>query len=179
MSVKPFVKWAGGKTQLLEQIRNQYPQELGRTITKYAEPFVGGGAVLFDILNRYNLDEIYINDINAELINAYQIIQNSVDEMILLLELYRQEYLNLPLAERSGYYYLKRTRFNVLKTAHIETVETAALFIFLNKTCFNGLYRVNKRGQFNVPFNHAVNPAILDAGNLREISEKLQNVVIH
>ena len=76
--VRPFIKWAGGKGQLLNQIRNTYPRGLGEPVTRYCEPFVGGGAVLFDMLNNYNLDEIYINDVNAELINTYRIIQNDV-----------------------------------------------------------------------------------------------------
>lgn len=177
--IKPFIKWAGGKTQLLEEIRNQYPQKLGKTITKYAEPFVVGGAVLCDILNNYNLKEIYINDINAELINTYQTIKENVNFLIEELTEYKTEYLKLLEEERENYYYSKRDRFNELKTKHVENIESAALFIFLNKTCFNGLYRVNKKGLFNVPFNHAKNPAILDEENLKEFSIKLQNVTIH
>lgn len=177
--VKPFLKWAGGKGQLIKEIEKYYPFENDR-ITKYAEPFVGGGAVLFDILSKYNLDEIYISDINAELINTYLIIQGYIDDIIELLSIYQNRYVPLEKEERKTYYSDKRNRFNELKVNGNETenIEKAALMIFLNKTCFNGLYRVNRKGLFNVPMGAYKNPLICDEKNLRNVSEKLQKVRI-
>ena len=103
--IKPFVKWAGGKGQLLNNIREIYPKNLGSKITKYAEPFVGGGAILFDILTNYELDSIYISDINEELINTYITIRENVDNLILLLEKYQTEYIPLDTENRKFYYY--------------------------------------------------------------------------
>ena len=177
--VKPFLKWAGGKGQLIKEIENYYPFE-NSNIIKYAEPFVGGGAVLFDILSKYNLEEIYISDINAELINTYVIIREHIEELISLLNRYQSEYIPLETEERKPYYLKKRERFNDLKVNGNkgENIEKAALMIFLNKTCFNGLYRVNKKGLFNVPMGAYKNPLICDEKNLRAVSEKLQNVKI-
>ena len=177
--VKPFLKWAGGKGQLLKEIEKYYPFKDG-TITKYAEPFVGGGAVLFDILNKYNLEEIYISDINTELINTYISIREHIDELISLLFIYQNEYIPLDTMNRKKYYKQKRGRFNDLKVNgdKVENVEKAALMIFLNKTCFNGLFRVNKKGFFNVPIGAYKNPLICDEKNLRAVSERLQNVKI-
>lgn len=178
-AVKPFLKWAGGKGQLLKEIEKYYPFKNGKT-TKYAEPFIGGGAVLFDILSKYDLQEIYISDINAELVNAYRIIRDDIDELIDLLVRYQSEYIPLDKEERKSYYMEKREQFNDLKVNGDETIniEKAALMIFLNKTCFNGLYRVNKKGLFNVPLGAYKNPMICDESNLRAVSEKLQNVTI-
>lgn len=176
---RPFLKWAGGKGQLLREIEKYYPFDDCK-ITKYAEPFVGGGAVLFDILNRYDLEDVYISDINAELINAYSIVQKCVDELLDLLSMYQSEYIPLEIEDRKLYYIKKRDRFNELKVNGIEAenTEKAALMIFLNKTCFNGLYRVNRKGLFNVPMGAYKNPLICDETNLRKVSEKLQNVKI-
>ncbi len=175
----PFVKWAGGKGQLIREIEQYYPFGDGK-IKKYAEPFVGGGAVLFDILDKYDLDEVYISDINAELINAYIKIRDNADEIINLLYRYQNEYIPLETDERKIYYMSKRDRFNELKingdTA--ENAEKAALMIFLNKTCFNGLYRVNRKGLFNVPMGAYKNPLICDENNLRAVSDRLKNVEI-
>ena len=177
--VKPFLKWAGGKGQLLKEIEKYYAFD-NAVITKYAEPFVGGGAVLFDILSKYNLEEIYISDINAELINTYVIVRDNIEELIKLLKKYQLEYVPLETEERKSYYMAKRERFNNLKVNgnEAENIEKAALMIFLNKTCFNGLYRVNKKGLFNVPMGAYKNPLICDEKNLRAVSEKLQNVKI-
>jgi len=177
--VKPFLKWAGGKGQLLKEIEKYYPFDSG-VITKYAEPFVGGGAVLFDVLSKYDLEDIYISDINAELINTYAIVRDYIEELIKLLKKYQLEYVPLETEDRKLYYMAKRERFNDLKVNgnEAENTEKAALMIFLNKTCFNGLYRVNKKGLFNVPMGAYKNPLICDEKNLRAVSEKLQNVKI-
>lgn len=176
---KPFLKWAGGKGQLLSEIEKYYPFETGK-ITKYAEPFVGGGAVLFDILNKYDLGEIYISDINAELVNIYCIIRDDVDELITMLTVMQNEFVPMDTEHRKAYYLAKRERFNDLKVngdVNIN-IEKAALMIFLNKTCFNGLFRVNKKGLFNVPMGSYKNPMICYEENLRAVSEKLHNVTI-
>lgn len=180
MIVKPFIKWAGGKTQLLPQIRNKYPKELGKTINKYCEPFIGGGAVLFDILSNYTLKEVLINDINAELTNTYKQIKNHLDILGDKLYEMQEHFWKLNTEERKEYYYDKREWFNYLKVNGDEKVniEKAALFIFLNKTCFNGLFRVNKKGLFNVPMGSYKKPLICDTENLQNINILLQNVTI-
>lgn len=177
-AVKPFLKWAGGKGQLIKEIERYYPFENGK-ITKYAEPFVGG-AVLFDILSKYDLDEVYISDINAELINTYRIIRDDVDALIKMLSDMQNDFIPLDTDNRKAYYIKKRERFNDLKVNGDESIniEKAALMIFLNKTCFNGLFRVNKKGQFNVPMGSYKNPLICDELNLRAVSDKLQKVTI-
>lgn len=177
--VKPFLKWAGGKGQLLSEIEKYYPFSDGN-ITKYAEPFVGGGAVLFDILSRYRVEEVYISDINAELINTYCIIRDHVGELLSVLSTMQGEFVPMDTEGRKMYYMGKRAQFNILKLSgdEAENIEKAALMIFLNKTCFNGLYRVNRKGLFNVPMGAYKNPLICDEENLRAVSEKLQRVTI-
>ncbi len=177
--IKPFLKWAGGKGQLLSEIEKYYPFEDGK-IVKYAEPFVGGGAVLFDVLSRYDLEQVYICDINAELINTYRMIQDNIDELIPMLAAMQDEYVPLDTEHRKTYYMEKREQFNLLKinSEEVKNIERAALMIFLNKTCFNGLYRVNRKGLFNVPMGGYKNPLICDEENLRAASKKLQNVMI-
>lgn len=178
-AVKPFLKWADGKGQLIKEIEQYYPFGNSK-ITKYAEPFVGGGAVLFDILSRYDLKEVYISDINAELINTYRVIRDNIDDLIEILSAMQNDFIPLDTDDRKAYYIKKRERFNDLKVNGNENIniEKAALMIFLNKTCFNGLYRVNKKGLFNVPMGAYKNPLICDENNLRAVSEKLQKVTI-
>lgn len=193
--ITPFLKWAGGKGQLIEKIEDRFPVEFGKSINRYIEPFVGGGALLIHILSdkRYeNVKEIYINDINVRLINTYLAIQKSVDQVLELLKAYQNEYNQLfPTKEdqkafRTHYYYTKRALFNSYKDdlihSHIEEgkphVESAALFIFLNRTCFNGLYRVNSQGDYNVPMGRYVHPRIYDEANLEALSQALQRVTI-
>jgi DNA adenine methylase len=178
MTVKPFLKWAGGKSQILDNIRSKYPVGLGTTINKYAEPFVGGGAVLFDILGRYDMKEVYISDINRELINTYISIRDCIGELINSLKDLEQQYIVADDDVRKEIYYAARDRFNFLKSMGIESVELSTLFIFLNRTCFNGLYRVNSHGAFNVPQGSYKNPNICDERNLLAVSEKLQSVTI-
>ena len=171
---KPFLKWAGGKTQLLDEIRKYYPEK----IEKYCEPFVGGGAVLFDILTKFQPKEVLINDINPELTNTYVQIKNNVNDLISLLSLWQNNYLSLEMDARKEDYYEKRSRFNELILAKEDSVEKAALMIYLNKTCFNGLYRVNGKGLYNVPSGVYKNPAICNSENLRAVNKVLQNVQI-
>ena len=176
---KPFIKWVGGKGQLLSEINKLYPVELGKNINKYAEIFVGGGAVLFDILSKYKLDEVYISDKNLELINTYKSIRDDVGILIKLLKEMEEQYTSLNNENRKLYYYEKRREYNNLKINIEENnIEKAVLFIFLNKTCFNGLYRVNKKGEFNVPMGAYKKPKICDKENLKNVSLTLRNVKI-
>ena len=161
---KPFVKWVGGKRQLLRQFRELglYPPEDFSPITNtYYEPFVGGGAVFFDLLPK----NAELSDLNNELVTTYNVIKNNVDELIQSLQkhIYDKEY------------YLE---VRAKKVEDLSDVEVASRFIFLNRTGFNGLYRVNKSGQFNVPFGRYNNPVICDEKNLRQVSEALQDVSI-
>ena len=174
---KPFVKWVGGKTQLLEDIENALPRGLlqHESVT-YVEPFVGGGAVLFWILQEYpNITKAVINDINAELICTYRIVRNDVERLIAELTRLQREYIPLDDNGRKEYFLARRARFNEEGKSDLET---AALFIFLNRTCFNGLYRVNAKGKFNVPHGRYANPRICDAETLRADSALLQRVEI-
>lgn len=174
---KPFVKWVGGKTQLLDDIEKALPRNLSqRKSLTYVEPFVGGGAVLFWILQAYsNITRAVINDINAELICTYRVIKNRVEEVIDVLARLQKEYLPLDGNARKSYFLAQRARFN--EGNHSE-VDTAALFIFLNRTCFNGLYRVNSKGKFNVPHGRYAAPRICDEETLRADSALLQRVDI-
>ncbi len=171
---KPFVKWVGGKSQLLDEIREKYPSQ----IEKYCEPFVGGGAVLFDVLSKFKPKKVLINDINNELINTYKQIRDNCENLIAQLSEIHSLYKSQSMEKNKAYFYEKRERYNELKVNgdKAENLEKAALFIFLNKTCFNGLYRVNSKGLFNVPFNNAKNPLLCDEENLCACSSLLQNV---
>ena len=176
---KPFIKWVGGKGQLLPEINKLYPIELGKNINKYAEIFLGGGAVLFDILSKYKLDEVYISDKNLELINTYKSIRDNVDILIKSLKEMEEQYIPLNNEDRKIYYYEKREEYNSLKiNSEVNNIEKAILFIFLNKTCFNGLYRVNKKGEFNVPMGAYKKPKICDEENLKNVSLALKKVKI-
>ena len=175
--VKPFLKWAGGKTQLLQDIENKFPYKKEDKFS-YIEPFVGSGAVLFWVLNNFpNLKTAVINDLNEDLINSYKTIKSNVAELILILKRYENEYHSLAekTEEKKEYYYNKRELFN---TRTSESIAQTALFIFLNRTCFNGLYRVNKNNDFNVPIGSYNKPMICDDRNLLVISKLLQKVKI-
>lgn len=174
---KPFIKWVGGKTQLLDDIKKSLPRDLSqRSEVTYVEPFVGGGAVLFWILQEYpNITRAIINDINAELICTYRVIKYDVENLIIELNRLQTEYLTLDEISRKKYFLAQRARFNERNTTD---VETAALFIFLNRTCFNGLYRVNSKGKFNVPHGRYKNPKICDKDTLKADSAVLQRVEI-
>lgn len=178
ITAKPFVKWAGGKTQLLAQIDNEIPSEFKTTKFTYIEPFVGGGAVLFHLLNNYpNLEKVVINDINSDLTNTYKTIKNDVENLISVLQKWENEFHSLLEndVQKKEYYYQKRELFNTRKSTKIEQ---SALFIFLNKTCFNGLYRVNRKNEFNVPIGGYKKPLICDTGNLLAVNQLLKKVEI-
>lgn len=162
---------------MLDEIEKSLPRDLSsRQHITYVEPFVGGGAVMFRLLQEYpNIERAVINDINEELICTYRVIKESVDTLIAELSRIQTEYIPLNSDARKAYFMAKRAMFNSKKAT---PVETAALFIFLNRTCFNGLYRVNSKGGFNVPHGKYANPRICDAENLRACSEVLQKVEI-
>lgn len=183
---KPFLKWAGGKSQLLPQMRCYYPAELGNgAIYRYIEPFLGGGAAYLDIAQRFDIEESHLFDINEELILTYRVVQHDPGALIEQLTAHRQHYVALSETARSAYFYCVRERYNAQKSSvDFQTyssawVERAADMIFLNKTCFNGLFRVNASGLFNVPFGHYRNPVIFEEENLLYISQLLQNATLH
>jgi len=174
---RPFVKWAGGKTQLIGEIEKLLPADFAkREGATYIEPFVGGGAMLLWLLQKYpDIQTAVINDINKELICTYRVVKSSVEELVSTLEGMEEEYLNLPEDGRKACYLAARERFN---GGGLSDVLTAAYFIFLNRTCYNGLYRVNSKGAFNVPHGKYTNPQICNAHNLRAVSALLQRVNI-
>lgn len=175
---KPFLKWAGGKTQLIKDIERVLPIEITKEKFTYIEPFVGSGAVLFWMLNNFpKLEKAIINDINEDLINTYRIISSNPKELISILEVLQKEFHNLEGSEEEKklYYYQKRNLYNTRKE---EQCMQAALFIFLNRTCFNGLYRVNSKNLYNVPMGGYKKPTICDKENILAVSNALQKVEI-
>lgn len=175
---KPFIKWAGGKTQLLTQFKNILPHNLEEAEHfTYIEPFVGGGAMLFHMLQKYtNIGRVIINDINPNLITAYRVIRDTPERLITDLKMLQREFRQNSNEEARKEYFL-RIRKSYNEDTHNDVTNTA-MFIFLNRTCFNGLYRVNSKGYFNVPFGKYTNPTICDEELLLEDSKILQNVEI-
>jgi len=175
---KPFLKWAGGKTQLINEIERSLPYEITNKKFTYLEPFVGSGAILFWMLENFpKLEKAVINDINADLINTYRTIASKPKELISILQILQNEYHKLEGKdeEKKEYYYKKRELYNTRKE---EKSGQAALFIFLNRTCFNGLYRVNKSNGYNVPMGSYKKPTICDDQNILAVSTILQKVEI-
>ncbi|MES2544813.1 MAG: DNA adenine methylase [Bacteroidota bacterium] len=178
MRAKPFLKWAGGKTQLITDIEKALPTQFLKQKFTYVEPFVGSGAILFWILNNFpNVKNAVINDINSDLTNTYKVIASNPKELISVLNQFQAEYHNIDLQTeiKREYYTQKRTLFNTRST---DLVTQAALFIFLNRTCFNGLFRVNRNNGFNVPIGSYKKPIICDSKNILEVNEVLQKVEI-
>lgn len=175
---KPFIKWAGGKGQLLSQLDALLPADFEKwEDATYIEPFVGGGAMLFYMLQQYpNIRKAVVNDINTDLTNCYLSVRDNVERLITALHEIESMYQSLQSEERRKDFYLAaRDRYN---EKGLEAVENTSLFFFLNRTCFNGLYRVNKKGLFNVPFGRYANPMICDEDTLRADSELLKRVEI-
>ncbi len=161
--LSPFVKWAGGKTSLLSHLLPHVPLNL----SDYYEPFLGGGALFFRICERTKRFNGHLSDTNEELINAYRVIKESPEELIRLLSRFQMEYESA--FDKSAYFYSHRS---ARPAGH---VESAARLIFLNKTCYNGLYRVNSKGEFNVPFGRYKNPRVINSDNIRAVSQVLEN----
>lgn len=178
MKAKPFVKWVGGKGQLIEQLEALLPADFDRweNVT-YIEPFVGGGAMLFHMLQRHkNIKTAVINDINADLTTCYTVVRDNPSELVDSLKEIQQEYYSLKSEDvRKQFYMLMRDEFN---TKSLTAIRNSTLFFFLNRTCFNGLYRVNKSGLFNVPFGRYETPTICDPVSIYADSKLLQNVEI-
>lgn len=185
--IKPFLKWAGGKRKLLPTLHNNFPNKLvNNEIDTYIEPFLGGGSVALSILEKYNIKNIILNDMNHSLITTYVVVQNKVDELITELLKIENNYLLLEEEERKEYFYTQRKEFNFIKNKNVqvtsdnlesislETIQLASLFIFLNKTCFNGLYRENLKGEFNVPHGRYKNPLIADTETLYIVSHAIK-----
>lgn len=178
MQAKPFLKWAGGKSQLINDIKNALPKDFTSQKFTYVEPFVGSGAVLFWILENFpNVEKAVINDINSDLINTYRIIADKPAKLITELTKFQKKFHSFENDPegRKEYYYEQRKLFNTRATPKITQ---AALFVFLNRTCFNGLYRVNPSNGFNVPIGSYIKPTICDAENIMAVSKVLQRVEI-
>lgn len=174
-AVKPFLKWAGGKGQLLSQLDQHLPKGINGIDFTYLEPFVGGGAMLFHILQQFpNIKKAVINDINSYLITAYRVIKNNPDELIKrLAELENQYYSTNDDEVQKTFYLHVRETFNEVE---MDEVDRTKYLIFLNRTCFNGLYRVNSKGKFNVPLGRYLHPTICNAETIKADSELLNRV---
>lgn len=175
---KPFLKWAGGKTQLINDIERFLPRKLGASPFTYIEPFIGSGAVFFWMMSNFPaIKRVVINDINADLINTYKIIAAQPSELLAILAHLQDEFHRLEenSEKKKEYYYEKREQYN---TRSGNRATQAALFIFLNRTCFNGLYRVNKKNYYNVPMGAYKKPTICDTPNILAVSKVLQKVEI-
>jgi DNA adenine methylase len=185
---KPFLKWAGGKRQLLDQIESHFSYRLHNgSIKRYVEPFIGGGALFFHIAQRFDIEEFFISDINLELVLVYLGVQKEVEHLIELLSQLQAAYFDQSPDERKQFFYETCTQFNANRL-HLDnpagtqvtesSIMRAAQFIFLNRTCFNGLFRVNSKGGFNVPFGKYKKPKICDGKNLRAVSRILERATI-
>jgi DNA adenine methylase len=180
-SAHPFLKWAGGKSQLVKHFKSLYPVELkSGKIKNYFEPFLGGGAVFFDIAQKYRIDAATLFDINEEIVLVYNVIQKDVFSLLEYLEKFQCDFQETDKHDKQAkYFYSIREKFNVQKGRinfnHYSKkwIKRAAYMIFLNKTCYNGLFRVNLKGEFNVPFGRNINPTINDAVNLINVSKML------
>ncbi len=176
---KPFLKWAGGKGQLLSQFDEHLPADLHKQAFTYIEPFVGGGAMLFHMLRKFpNITHAVINDINSHLVTAYRVIKEHPDELIRRLSGLEHEYFMLPDEEAKKEYFLNVR--NIFNDSPLDDVDRTKYLIFLNRTCFNGLYRVNAKGKFNVPFGRYLHPTICNSETIKADSEALNraNVTI-
>jgi DNA adenine methylase len=166
---QPFIKWVGGKRGLLVQLLEKFPKDF----KNYHEPFLGGGAVFFELYSRGLLEgkKSYLSDINSELINAYNIVKHIPNELLINLERYKEKH-------SKEFYYKIREKDRNKNFKKLSEIERATRFIYLNKTCFNGLYRVNKKGYFNTPIGSYKNPNIVDVDVILSASKALQDVTI-
>ena len=185
LQVKPFLKWAGGKRQLLAQFAAMYPAALKNgSIKNYYEPFLGSGAVFFDIAQNYSIENAWLFDVNTDLVLTYQVIQEQAAKLAETLLAIEEKYLALDKAARQLFFYDQRTLFNqqagtatANKSAKKRIVRAAQL-IFLNRTCYNGLFRVNANGAFNTPAGDYKNPSICDPVQLAAVAKLLSRATI-
>jgi len=186
MKAKPFLKWVGGKTQLLGELEAKIPSHIKETgiINSYIEPFVGGGALFFYLQNNYQIKKSVIIDNNPDLILTYKTIKQEPDALIKSLSSLQKKYHKLDNREREELYYKIRESYNNQKKRMNYDVfsktwiKRASFILFLNRTCFNGLFRENSNGMFNVPHGKYKNPKICDSENIRNVSKALKNTVI-
>jgi len=185
IKAKPFIKWVGGKNQLLEQFDNYYPNDLRKGVIKtYFEPFLGGGALFFALSQQFKIEKAYLSDLNKDLILTYQVIQQKSNDLLDFLEQYQKEYNKTEQEKRNELFLEVRKHFNYqrfeinYKKLSDNWISRAAQFIFLNKTCFNGLFRLNSKGEFNVPYGKYKTAVIADEQNIRAVSTALQNAEI-
>ncbi len=184
MKAKPFLKWAGGKSQLLAQIEARFPMDWQQKIDTYIEPFVGAGALFFEMIEKKNIKHAYISDVNADLILTYKVIQQYPEKLATYLTAYQQEYDKTPQSDRNALFLSVRKAFNETRN-EIKTpifaenwAIRAAQLIFLNKTCFNGLFRLNSKGEFNVPYGEYKTAQIANIANIWAVSQVLANTEI-
>jgi len=186
LNAKPFLKWAGGKNQLLMKFNERLPDHLREygTIERYVEPFVGGGAMFFFLKGHYNIKESILLDINKELVMAYQVLKNDHKSLIDMLKDIEENHIKKDEKGRKKNYYLIRDVYNSeildfdFENYNSQWIERTGYFIFMNKTCFNGLFRQNKKGEFNVPFGLYKNPKICDEININLVNQALMNTEI-
>jgi DNA adenine methylase len=186
ITARPFLKWAGGKTQLLDELVKRLPSEIQESgaIENYVEPFVGGGAMFFCLKSKFEVKHAFIYDINPELVIGYTAIQKSPKGLIKKLKVLEEDYLGRNDSDREKLFYEIRDNYNQqlsdfdFDKYHKEWVDRTSHLIFLNKTCFNGLFRQNSKGEFNVPFGKYKNPTICNAENIREVNKALKNTIV-
>lgn len=183
VNARPFLKWAGGKTQLLDELRGRLPEHMAENhaMDTYVEPFIGGGALFFTLIGKFDIRESVLVDVNRELIVGYRVIKRNSDELIERLREIEEAYLQRSKEGRKEFYYEIRDHYNEQMRGfdysqyNSEWIQRATHLIFLNKTCFNGLFRQNKKGEFNVPHGRYKNPTICDDENIVEVKKALQS----
>ena len=167
MEVKPFLKWVGGKRKLIPQLEAKFPDYIKSNEFTYVEPFLGGGAMFFHLITKYNIKKAYLNDLNDKLIDTYINIRDNSDKLIKALKKLESSYYSS--TDRKGFYLKKRTEFNKLSLS----LKKSSLFIFLNKIGYNGMYRENLKGEYNIPFGEMNEPKICDRELIENVSKLL------
>jgi len=186
-NARPFLKWAGGKTQILDELVKRLPENIlqTKTIEKYVEPFVGGGALFFYLKNNFKIKQSFLFDLNKELIIGYKVIKKDKELLINELKAIERVYKSKNESDRKKFYYEMREKYNQqindfnYSKYDKEWIIRASLLIFLNKTCFNGLFRQNKKGEFNVPFGSYKNPRICYEENILAVNKALEDTKIY